>query len=84
MAHYLRQDKKKKGHYLQMYESYWDKEKKQPRSGSIKKFGYVSDLISDEIPDPVSLLPKKHVPELSLSNSKKISVISLYLLSFQN
>lgn len=37
-----------------MYESYWDKEKKQPRSRSIKKFGYVSDLISYEIPDPVS------------------------------
>ena len=29
MAYYLRQDKKKKGLYLQMYESFWDKEKKQ-------------------------------------------------------
>lgn len=28
MAYYLRQDKKKKGLYLQMYESFWDKEKK--------------------------------------------------------
>ena len=27
MPYYLRQDKKKKGPYLQMYESYWDKEK---------------------------------------------------------
>ena len=54
MAYYLRQDKKKKGTYLQMYESYWDKEKKQPRSRNIESFGYVSDLISDEIPDPVS------------------------------
>lgn len=27
MAYYLRQDKKKKGTYLQMYESYRDKEK---------------------------------------------------------
>lgn len=27
MAYYLRQDKKKKGTYLQMYQSYWDKEK---------------------------------------------------------
>ena len=26
MAYYLRQDKKKKGIYLQMYETYWNKE----------------------------------------------------------
>lgn len=54
MAYFLRQDKKKKGIYLQMYETYWDKEKKQPRSRNIESFGYISDLISDEIPDPVS------------------------------
>ena len=54
MAYYLRQDKKKKGVYLQMYETYWDKEKKQPRSRNIESFGYVSALISDEIPDPVA------------------------------
>ena len=35
MAYYLRQDKKKKGTYLQKYESYWDKEKKQHRSRNI-------------------------------------------------
>ena len=58
MAYYLRKDKKKKGIYLQMYESYWDKEKKQPRSKSIESFGYVSDLISNEIPDPVSYYQK--------------------------
>lgn len=37
-----------------MYESHWDKEKKQPRSKSVMAFGYVNDLISDEIPDPVA------------------------------
>lgn len=58
MAYYLRQDKKKKGIYLQMYESYWDKEKKQPRSRNVESFGYLSDLISDEIPDPVSYYQK--------------------------
>ena len=30
MAYYLRKENKKKGYYLQMYESHWDKEKKQP------------------------------------------------------
>ena len=54
MAYYLRKEKKKKGIYLQMYESHWDKEKKQPRSNSVMAFGYVQDLISDEIPDPVA------------------------------
>lgn len=54
MAYYLRQEKKKKGTYLQMYESHWDKEKKQPRSKSVMAFGYVEDLISNGIPDPVS------------------------------
>ena len=37
-----------------MYESHWDKEKKQPRSNSVMAFGYVQDLIYDEIPDPVA------------------------------
>lgn len=54
MAFYLRKENKKKGTYLQMYESHWDKEKKQPRSKSVMAFGYVQDLISDEIPDPVA------------------------------
>lgn len=54
MAYYLRQEKRKNRTYLQMYESYWDKEKKQPRSRNIETFGYVDVLTSDEIPDPVA------------------------------
>ena len=54
MAYYLRKENKKKGTYLQMYESHWNKEKKQPRSKSVMAFGYVHELISDEIPDPVA------------------------------
>ena len=54
MAYFLRQEKKNKGIYLQMYESYWDKKKKQPRSRYIEAFGYVEQLISDEIPDPIA------------------------------
>lgn len=54
MAYYLRKENKKKGTYLQMYESHWDKEKKQPRSKSVMAFGYVHELISDELPDPVA------------------------------
>jgi transposase len=54
MAYFLRQEKKKKGTYLQMYETLWDKNKKQPRSKSIMAFGYAEELISDEIPDPIA------------------------------
>ena len=54
MAYYLRKDKKKRGTYLQMYDRYWDKEKKQARSKSIQAFGYLEDLISDEMPDPLA------------------------------
>lgn len=54
MAYFLRQEKKKKGLYLQMYDSYWDKEKKQSRSKNVMAFGYVEDLISDGLPDPVA------------------------------
>ena len=54
MAYYLRQDKKAKGIYLQMYESAWNKELKESRSRSVEAFGYVQDLISEGIADPVS------------------------------
>lgn len=99
MAYYLRQDKKKKGTYLQMYESYWDKEKKQPRSRNIESFGYVSDLISDEIPDPVSYyqnyvekknrehadsVADKTRPRAFSVQPEKTSVTSLLLLFFQS
>jgi len=53
MAYFLRQEKKKHGVYLQMYETYWDKNKKQPRSRSIQAFGYVQDLVCPDMPDPI-------------------------------
>ena len=50
MAYFLRKEKKKNGIYLQMYESYWDKEKKQPRSRNIESFGYFLPLIPSILP----------------------------------
>ena len=35
MAYFLIKEKKKKGTYLQMYESFWDKDKKQPRTRNV-------------------------------------------------
>ena len=54
MGYFLRKDKKKKGIYLQMYETYWDKDIKQPRTRCIKSFGYADELKSEDIPDPIS------------------------------
>lgn len=54
MAYFLRQENKKKGLYLQMYDSYWDKNLKQSRTKNVMAFGYVDELISDQIPDPVA------------------------------
>ena len=54
MGYFLRQDKKKRGIYLQMYETYWDASVKQARTKCIESFGYVEELKSDDIPDPVS------------------------------
>ena len=62
MAYFLRQEKKKQGVYLQMYETYWDKDKKQPRSRSIQAFGYAEDLVSAEMPDPIGFY-KKYVEQ---------------------
>lgn len=54
MGYFLRQEKKKNRVYLQMYETYWDKDKKQARSKCVKSFGYVDELTSNDIPDPVA------------------------------
>jgi len=54
MGYFLRQEKKNKGTYLQMYETYWDKSIKQARTRNIETFGYAEDLVSDQMPDPVA------------------------------
>lgn len=54
MAYFLRREKKAKGVYLQMYESFWDKGRKQPRSRSVRSFGYVEELAAQGIADPVA------------------------------
>ena len=72
MAYFLRKEKKKKGTYLQMYESFWDKDKKQPRTRNVKSFGYVEDLISDEIPDPI-IFYSDYIKEQNENRTKALS-----------
>lgn len=54
MAYFLKKSVTKKGVYLQIYESYRNKEKKQTAHKAFKSIGYVDDLMSDKIPDPIS------------------------------
>jgi len=54
MAYFLKKSVTNKGIYLQIYESYRNKEKKQTAHKAYKSIGYVDDLKSDKIPDPIA------------------------------
>lgn len=80
MTYILRQDKKKKGIYLQMYDRFWDRDLKQARYNHIQSFGYVEELKSDFIPDPIAYFQayveeeeRKRREALSETNRPRIS-----------
>lgn len=54
MAYFLKKSNTKKGVYLQIYESFRNKEKGETSHRAIKPIGYVGDLTSEKIPDPIS------------------------------
>lgn len=54
MAYFLRQTKKKKGTYLEVYDSYWDKSIKQSRTRYVESIGFLEELISEKLPDPIA------------------------------
>ena len=54
MSYFLKKTKNKKGTYLQIYESYYDPERKCGAHRSYKPVGYVNELIDKGIDDPVS------------------------------
>jgi len=54
MAYFLKKSNLKKGLYLQIYESFYNHDKKQTSHRSYKTLGYVNDLISSGIEDPIS------------------------------
>ena len=67
------------GVYLQMYETFWDRERKQARTRCIRSFGYVDELRSESIPDPVSYYrelvseeEKKRLAELKDSTRPRV------------
>ena len=54
MAYFLKKTKNKKGIYLQIYESYYDPERKGGAHRSYKPIGYVHELQADGIAHPVA------------------------------
>lgn len=63
---FLRQYKRPKGTYLAICESFRDPQSKQPRSRIIRTLGYVQDLISEDIPDPISFYKQ----QISIENER--------------
>lgn len=54
MAYFLKKSNLKKGTYLQIYESFYNPEKKQTAHKSYKAIGYVNELKASGIDDPVA------------------------------
>ena len=81
MAYFLKKSVTNKGIYLQIYESYRNKEKKQTSHKAFKSIGYVDDLMNDKIPDPISYyqdvvkkMNEKRKKEIEESKIKQIEV----------
>jgi len=54
MAYFLKKTNNKKGTYLQIYESYYDPDRKGGAHRSYKPIGYVHELVESGIDDPIS------------------------------
>ncbi len=70
MAYFLKRTNNKKGTYLQIYESYYDPERKGGAHRSYKPVGYVHELVEKGIDDPVSFF-QSEVDELNRQHNAK-------------
>lgn len=70
MAYFLKKTKNKKGTYLQIYESYYDPERKGGAHRSYKPIGYVHELQAKGIDDPVTVFGEE-VQKLNQEYSRK-------------
>lgn len=70
MAYFLKKTNNKKGTYLQIYESYYDPERKGGAHRSYKPIGYVHELQEKGIEDPISFY-REEVKKLNQEHKKK-------------
>lgn len=73
MAYFLKKTNNKKGVYLQIYESYYDPERKGGAHRSYKPLGYVHELIEKGIDDPIFFYSEevKKLNQERLDNKQK-------------
>ena len=70
LAYFLKKTNNKKGTYLQIYESYYDPERKGGAHRSYKPIGYVHELVDSGIDDPISHF-QVEVDELNRIHNEK-------------
>lgn len=83
MAYFLKKTKTKNDIYLQIYESFYDPERKGSAHRSYRPVGYVNKLIASGIEDPISYfqqevdsLNQKFSADKALARQRKISDVS--------
>lgn len=83
MAYFLKKTKTKNDIYLQIYESFYDPERKGSAHRSYRPVGYVNKLIASGIEDPISYfqqevdsLNQKLSADKALSKQRRISDVS--------
>ena len=70
MAYFLKKTKNKKGIYLQIYESFYDPQRKAGAHRSYRPIGYVHELQADGIDDPIAFFGEE-VARLNQEYKKK-------------
>jgi len=70
MSYFLKKTNNKKGTYLQIYESYYDPERKGGAHRSYKPIGYIHQLQAEGIEDPIAFY-KDEVQKLNQELKKK-------------
>ena len=80
MSYFLKKTNNRKGTYLQIYESYYDPERKCGAHRSYKPIGYVHELIASGIDDPIAFyseevkkLNQKHKENKAAKKARQIS-----------
>lgn len=73
MAYFLKKTNRKNGLYLQIYESFYNSEKKETSHKCFQNLGNINNLISVDIPDPISYF-KIYVDELNQKRKTELEV----------
>ena len=71
MAYFLKKSNYKKGTYLQIYESFYDPERKGGAHRSFKALGYVHELQAKGIDDPISFYKEEVIRLNQEANAAK-------------